>query len=259
MVSQNTQIAEFLSELFKQNYNFSSQKSRSDALTNYCKKYKIIDKKKVRSAFYPALNKMLEESGIPPQTFGLKKTKPLSVNSDLIPHIHPEPVPDTTKPKGNAGMISNTGQASEITQPRLSPDGRLLTDEMYVITTRHVGAFFAALYLVLKLKWKFLEDLSEEDKTALAEMWLPAFQRYLSDKMKLIVLPVIGTIGLMAPKIQKAKQLAKKEKPDEKIPDKKVDEKLSKYVQGVVCAKCRGLFPASVIQEHSLHCKVNPS
>jgi len=236
MPNQNQQIRDFITNLFDDKYNFSDKKLRSLALTNYCKKYKL-DKKKVASAFYPQLSVILEEKGIMPQSYGLKKTKPPSPNSDIIGKIQPEPVPDDKKPAGQPQLKTDgTGQGQGMPPPQ---------GETYIITTQHVGAFFAALYLVLKLKWRALEDLTAEEKQALAEMWLPAFQRYMSEKMKLIVLPIIGTIGLLAPKIHRARAI------DEKEFAKKENEK---KVAELTCKFCNKIFPRAELKTHEESC-----
>ena len=47
-------------------------------------------------------------------------------------------------------------------------------------------------------------------------MWLPAFNRYLTEKWAIIAVPFIATVGIFLPKIIKARRLKKAEEKEEK-------------------------------------------
>ena len=62
---------------------------------------------------------------------------------------------------------------------------------------------------MLKLNYPDLENLSEEEKDSLGKIWLPFFNKYLSDKYSEILIPVFATAGIFLPKITQARKIKK--------------------------------------------------
>lgn len=92
-----------------------------------------------------------------------------------------------------------------------------------------VSASLNAFYLFLKWQYPSLELLTPQEKESLGKMWLPAFQQYLTEKWAMIGIPLFATLGMVMPKVAKARaekkiEDAKKEKPDKKKKDSKKDD-----------------------------------
>jgi len=146
------------------------------------------------------LNKTLKANGIDPESLGRRKNKKtgLKFNSDMNPKITPNPQAgetDTTKPQA---------------QPQgVNPQGVILqTPEIF--SKESVSASFSGLFLTLKIAFPDLEDLTESEKKSLGELWHGAFNLYISnEKMAVIGIPLISTLGMFIPKILASRKKTK--------------------------------------------------
>ncbi len=246
--TQAQKLRDFIKPLVDSGSDIGNPKVRTEQLKIFCEQNKLkFDPKalkKIRGQFNRELEKVLKDKGIPAQTLGLKKTKLAHVNRDMVINVRPEPVP--VSGKAPIGAPPPTTPPAATPPPQVDERGNVIS--YYTLTVKHVSAFFAALYLVIKVKWEFLEDLTPEEKETLAEMWLPAFQKYLGENWKLIILPFVGTIGLLSPKIAKARKL-QKTKGETKEKEKDI-EKVGK----MSCKFCMKLFERKELEEHEKVC-----
>lgn len=58
--------------------------------------------------------------------------------------------------------------------------------------------------------------LSDEEKTSLGRMWTPIFQRYFTEDYQVIGVAVIGTAGILIPKLAKGRKIKKEKESKEK-------------------------------------------
>jgi len=178
-------------------FDFSLKTNRAKFLEDFClKKYpkRKMSPKKIRPTFNRLLDKKLPHDQI-------KRT--------------------TRKPRFNTELAAKiTEKSSGIKDQELKPQGEtpkvaLDKDGKPIIATpaqkyehfdaEGVGATFQAFLMTLRTVWPELEGLTKEEKESIGRMWLPAFQRYLSEKMAYIVFPALATIGIILPKVQQAR------------------------------------------------------
>lgn len=205
-------LRDYINKLIDEGYDFSYASKKREALYKFCELHKDrgFKPEKIRTYFRKMLTKCLKEKGIDPRYTGAGKRGSRLVYTAQGECI-PEPIPTTNLVK--KPFLESNQEQSEQTQDQQST---------YTIRIKTIAAFLAALYLTLKLKWGFLEDLTDDEKVTLAEMWQPAFQKYTSEKFALLVFPTIATMGLLAPKLYKARKL-KKEKETEEAEKRKED------------------------------------
>jgi len=93
------------------------------------------------------------------------------------------------------------------------------------IDVESIQGVLEAFWLLLKIKWPELDQLTKEEKQSLSQMWLPAFRKYLTENWVYIGLPLISTIGIFTKHIKDARA-KKKEKDAGQEESKKSNEKL---------------------------------
>lgn len=191
-------LRDYIDKLLDDDYDFSYASKRREAMHTFCELHKDKGFKPeiIRTYFRKILTKCLREKGQDPRPTGAGK-KGLRFVPDMQAYIQPEPQPEAYSPE-------KVPEEQEQKPLALKPIIENISNES-------IGAFFAGLFFFLKIWYTELEGLTEQEKESLAEMWKPAFQKYLSEKFALIVVPTIATIGMFAPKLYKARKL-KKEK-----------------------------------------------
>jgi len=84
------------------------------------------------------------------------------------------------------------------------------------IDVESIQGVLEAFWLLLKIKWPELDQLTKEEKQSLSQMWLPAFRKYLTENWLYIGLPFISTIGIFTKHIKEARDKKKKREEKEK-------------------------------------------
>lgn len=120
-----------------------------------------------------------------------------------------------------------------------------------------IGALFQAMLMPLRAAWPEMEGLSDEEKKALGEMFLPGFQRYGDEKLQYLVLPSIGAVGILAPKVIKGRKLHKEAEQKKKklAENNKLTEEEEARVNKLTCKFCNGLYDSAHIKGHEDTCK----
>ena len=192
----------------KSNFDYSLATNRRLDIENFIeshnKKYENkLKLESVRASHSPILNKVLTAQGINPESLGKRKNKKtgLKFNSDMNSQITPSPQAgetDTTKPP------PPTGQA-----PNQMVNGMPIIQQE-IFTRESVSASFAGLFMTLKVAFPDLEDLTEAEKKSLGDLWHSAFNLYISnEKMMVIGIPLISTLGMFIPKILASRKKTK--------------------------------------------------
>jgi len=187
----------------KSNFDYSLATNRRLDIENFIESHnKNYDNKlkleSVRASHSPILNKVLTAQGINPESLGKRKNKKtgLKFNSDMNSTITPSP---------QAGATDTTPktpqQAQQGTQQIIQPE---------IFSKESVSASFSGLFLTLKIAFPDLEDLTVEEKKSLGELWHGAFNLYISnEKMAVIGIPLISTLGMFIPKILASRKKTK--------------------------------------------------
>jgi len=158
-----------------------------------------LDFNAVRSTYTPQYDKVVNakaiDEGIDPKLTERKKPNKskLKFNPDINAKITPSP---------QSGQLDS----SKSNQPQ--PQGAQQIFQSYSVES--VSATFGALFLTLKVAFPHLEELSSDEKKAIGEMWQPAFNLYLqNEKLAVIGIPLLSTIGLFLPKILASRKKSK--------------------------------------------------
>ena len=219
----------------KSNYDYSLATNRRLDIENFISKHNTKYENKlvlenVRASHSPILNKVLEAQGINPESLGKRKNKKtgLKFNSDMNAKITPSPqagATDSTKPKIQ-------GQVDQQGQPIIQP--------VEIFSRESVSASFSGLFLTLKVAFPDLEDLTDEEKKSLGELWHSAFNLYISnEKMAVIGIPLISTLGMFIPKILASRKKTKlrKSKGEGLEVQKEIDSKNTVQQEKIEVAK----------------------
>jgi len=188
-------------EQLAQNYDYSLKSNRKADIEIFIQRNQMnLDKKQTGKSIRPSHDKILDEQlknkGIDPASLGRTPKKP-RFNSDLKPNITPEPQagvvdssPKTkgTPPVGQAGVVQVVPETFDV---------------------KAVSASINSLYLMLRTVYPDLELLSEEEKDSLGALWKSAFNKYLTDNFAEIIIPLMATFGIFAPKILEARKKKK--------------------------------------------------
>jgi len=189
----------------KSNFDYSLATNRRLDIENFIeshnKKYENkLRLESVRASHTPILNKVLDAHGIDPQSLGKRKNKKtgLKYQTDMNSQITPSP---------QAGATDTTPKP--IAQGQ-QPQGGLPIIQTEIFTKESVSASFAGLYMTFKLAFPDLEDLTVDEKKSLGELWHSAFNLYISnEKMAVIGIPLIATLGMFIPKIVTSRKKTK--------------------------------------------------
>ena len=188
-------------EQLNQNYDYSLKSNRKKDIEIFIERNqkdlnKTQTEKTVRPSHGTILDECLKNKGIDPASLGRVAKKP-RFNSDLKPNITPEPqagVVDTssktkvTPPVGQAGVVQPIPETFDV---------------------KAVSASINSLYLMLRTVYPDLELLTDEEKESLGSLWKTAFNKYLTDNFAEIIIPLMATFGIMAPKILEARKKKK--------------------------------------------------
>jgi len=180
-------------------------------------------KKSDRRFFRLSLDKIMRERGISAHSKGIK------------------PIPQTNqKQSGSMRMNIKTDekkvheQAKTITSEQLAETGteaqqqqnELVTQAAYY-TAENVAIVFDTMFNLLNARYPECSKLTFEEKRNLGESWRPIFDKYLSDKGGIWVMPILALVPVL---LQRAAEMnaAKKEREmkedfgiDDKDPEKK--------------------------------------
>jgi len=206
------------------NFDYSLATNRKQDILNFIESHKLVlDKHQqkidtIRPSHNTALEKCLKNKGIDPASIGRSKRTP-KFSGDLNATITPAPqagAVDTTVKTGTPVQgVDQTGQV--IVQPQV-----MIFDE------KSVSATLSAIFLMFRFAYPDLELLTDEEKDSLGKVWLPAFNKYLTENWAIIGVPLFATAGIFLPKLikaRKAKQM-REGKGETKAKQQEIDSKL---------------------------------
>jgi len=158
--------------------------------------------KTIRPSHNTVLDECLKNKGIDPRSLG-RKTKAPKFSGDLNPVITPMPQSGTvdSAPKIKAPVAPQVGV--------ITPQGLVVQQAPQVFDEKSVSATLNAIFLMFRLSYPDLELLTNEEKDSLGKVWLPAFNKYLTDNWALIGVPLFATAGIFLPKLIVARKKKK--------------------------------------------------
>lgn len=189
----------------QKNFDYSLATNRKQDILDFIEANKAtlnkeqLNIKTIRPSHNTALDECLKNKGIDPQSIGRKTKKPKFMG-DLQATITPEPqagtVDQTQKQKPTGATTDQAGVQEVPAQP-------IIFDE------KAVSATLNAFFLMFKMGYPDLELLTNDEKESLGKVWLPAFNKYMTENWAIIGIPFLATLGIFIPKIVEARKKKK--------------------------------------------------
>lgn len=229
MKTQNDELRDHLRTKVEQKFDFTLPQNKKQDLEEYCSKRKL-NPSKVRFAYRLMLKEILEEYEIDPISVGFGKNKRREHWKKLNQKFNP---PEIKKP---TIQTEASGQNLILQNPPITEEQKQEYEEIetkveeikkvYVFTDESLKQFWLGIWTLFQIKWKLMENLSDQEAKTLATLWRPFFQKYISEKFILLGIPSIVTIGIFGKHILQALRERKKiENKDEKKSDNKSQKK----------------------------------
>ena len=216
--SQAQIIRDHINFKFDSSFDYSTKENRALDVKEIQEKYKklvVEDYNKLKSHHAKILQEVMKKRKIDPRTMGLSKKIPrFTPPTALDPKITPKPqaVGTTGAPVQYAATVPSESVTGAIT-PQVP-----FQEPFIKFSETGTAASFNALYMGIQAIFPYAKDLKESQQKALGEMWTPIFNKYLSEKME-IVIAVIATVGIFGGQVASGRRESKKNEPKEKIED----------------------------------------
>ncbi len=194
-----------INDQLQKNFDYSLATNRKQDMLNFIELNKSkLEKNQTIDAIRPshtrALDACLKNKGIDPQSLGRISKKPKFMG-DMKPTITPEPqagaVDQTVKQKPTGAQVGQVGVGE------IQPAQPIIFDE------KAVSATLNAFFLMFRLGYPDLELLTNDEKESLGKVWLPAFNKYMTENWAIIGIPLLATLGIFIPKIVEARKKKK--------------------------------------------------
>ncbi len=190
----------------QKNFDYSLASNRKQDILDFIEANKAtlnkeqLNVKTIRPSHNTALDECLKNKGIDPQSIGRKTKKPKFMG-DMKPTITPEPqagaVDQTPQQKPTGAQVGQVGVGE------VQPTQAIIFDE------KAVSATLNAFFLMFKMGYPDLELLTNDEKESLGKVWLPAFNKYMTENWAMIGIPFLATMGIFIPKIVEARKKKK--------------------------------------------------
>lgn len=209
MGKQKPSLADLLrnhiNDQLQKNFDYSLASNRKQDILNFIELNKSkLEKNQSIDAIRPshtrALDACLKNKGIDPESLGRISKKP-KFTGDMKPTITPEPqagaVDQAPKQKPTGAQVGQVGVGE------VQPAQAIIFDE------KAVSATLNAFFLMFRLGYPDLELLTNDEKESLGKVWLPAFNKYMTENWAIIGIPLLATLGIFIPKIVEARKKKK--------------------------------------------------
>lgn len=212
-------LRDIINQKIKDGFDWSSASKKRELKDQILKEYPVFTKEALDSYFYRILKKCLIANKKDPREYGMSAKPPqitaLGGDSDMKANIKLE---TADMSEANQAVTDQTKSNSQ-SASKLADTPKPWTDGL---DADSVSATFSALYITLKMGFPELEALTDDEKKSLGKLWLPAFRKYLSEMQAIVVIPLLATLGMFAPKIAHARKVSKEKKEAEKKKSDKV-------------------------------------
>ena len=173
-----------------------------------------------KSHYLDILKQEIKRAGNDPRTFNLSVRTPSFVKrggsiggtttpqpKKIINSNTPYSKDSATNTPPNQPQIA--GQPSEATQQQIQ---QLSQQIQFNFNAKNTGALIKAMYGGVKFIYQDMESLTDDEKEDLAELWVPFCQKFLQSDYAIILVPMLASASILAPKIRKARQIKIKRK-----------------------------------------------
>lgn len=200
--SKTSRLAEHIRKQFDENKDLTSPQARKTDFEEFCKANP--DDEFSRSLYVETFQKVLDEKGINRMSYGMKKSIPTfrkSGSKDMKTNVKVAPSSQPSQPSEKPSVAKTETKTDSKTELKEE-----LNDIELKFTTENVGATIKGLYAFAKWKYPFLDDLDDDDKRDLGDLWLPAFEHYVKGKYAIVAIPAMASIGILKGKVNEKKK-----------------------------------------------------
>ncbi len=210
--SKSEILREWIKNKLDNNYNYSTKENRTLDFEEFVKSHNEFDVKADKPLYHAILKKEIIRKGLDPRTFGLVSPKPNFPESDMIGTINPQPVPwPKPQPKEPTEGENEAKTEDETVNPKVKQET--------TFTVPSVGMTMKMMFNFLKLRYPFMDALTQEEQEVLGQVWLPVFRRYLEKNWAVVGVAMFSTTSIMTTKIKQAKEKAKEKQDKDKSSD----------------------------------------
>jgi hypothetical protein len=204
-------ISAWLSEALDKKRDLTSETERKIDFKNLCDANEGTNF--LKSHYIHIFQRILRERNIDPRAYGLTRQVP------SFTKISSDDMEGATKP--SPASQPKVKKIIQQTPEKKLSDEEIVQEEISDIELKfnraNVGATLKGFYMLIQWKYPYLDPLTTEEKNDLADLWLPAFEKYVKGKYTLIAIPALATFAILKGKVNKDK----KDKHDrEKLSDK---------------------------------------
>lgn len=203
MTSQSDILRKEIYRAIDEGRDLSTSDSRNEFFEEVCKSYPdIFDKRRSRTLFVKIIQGCLEKRGKNLHQYHLKRKTEFRFNPKLNATLASKSVEPISKP-----------EAKHVSEPQLK-DAPTEQQQIQPPIQNHwskkaISSLFQSVFMPLKAMNPDMELLTEEEGNHLADMWYNTFSKIEDEKIRDIVFPAIGTLGIVSSKIIKARKLRK--------------------------------------------------
>jgi len=215
----------------QKNFDYSLASNRKQDILDFIEANKLtlnkeqLNIKTIRPSHNTALDECLKNKGIDPQSIGRKTKKP-KFQGDLSATITPEP---------QAGTVDQTQKQKPTGAPIQAGVEQPQQAQAIIFDEKAVSATLNAFFLMFKMGYPDLELLTNDEKESLGKVWLPAFNKYMTENWAMLGIPFLATMGIFIPKIVEARKKKKiRESKEEGLEkQKETDSKLEQREKSI--------------------------
>ena len=213
--SQADLIRQHITDQLARGVDYKNKSTRRTDVQEFIKNHPELkgSEKNISDHFGKILKSIAKDNKIPTEQIGIKPRIP-KVNQAMISQM--SDMDATLEPRPQAALVG----APQVAQPQIA--GHQEGQKMPVqYDEKGVSATIDAFYLILRSGFAPESDLlGDEEKTSLGRMWTPIFQRYFTEDYQVIGVAVIGTAGILIPKLAKGRKIKK----DKQVKERKEEE-----------------------------------
>lgn len=175
--------------------------SKKENYAKFLETNKFLESDYPYNVYSKTFSEVIKEKSMNPIDFGLMpKKKSQSSSSGLVGNIK----------DGSVETVHDIQVIDPDTMKKQAEDNSVKKDEngdtVIKYTAKVVGGFWAGLYSIFQMFVPDLENLSEDEKDSLGEVWLPIFQRYLAGSFMSMLTPLFMTASIFAGKFMKLRK-----------------------------------------------------
>jgi hypothetical protein len=199
-LSKSEILRQWINDKLDNEYDYSSVNNRTADFNEFINSHDDFNEKQHKPLYHYVLKKELEKKGYNLQNLGLSPTK--RQESDMIAIIKPEPQSPLMP------MVEPNDSDSEDTihKPKImTPD----MHEPIEISVKTVGFVCKFAFDLAKLRYKMMDNLTDEEQEMLGQIWKPVFQRYLANDQAMLVIALFCTLAMLSKKTVESKRKEK--------------------------------------------------